>query len=89
MIIKLANKTDSTVNVEKLIEQLESKEIEFSTIDKLADSKLISHFDFSKIYFATQNPLEGNTNPGCGTWDIKNETFKPIRKSLDYQLSNK
>ena len=65
MIKIYGNFTDSSINIDSLINKLKNKEIEFTFISELSDNNKLSQSDYSKIFFATQNPLEGCTNCGC------------------------
>jgi len=75
MKITYSNHTDSDINVEKLIEQLRSKEIEFSYVQKLANEGKLSGEDFGKVIVETN--------------DTKGEELMVdmARESIRYQLS--
>ena len=55
-MVKFADKTDPNIDVNKLIEQLKTKEIEFSYVEQLGLNRKISGHDFAEIYIQTQDP---------------------------------
>lgn len=65
MLKKYGNFTNPLIDINVLINQIQNKEIEFSTVEKLADDNQISASDFSQIFLATHNPLQDCNNYGC------------------------
>ncbi len=57
----LTNKTCSTINVDELIANLNTKEIEFATINQLVESSKLSKIDFGRIVAETTWLHEDNS----------------------------
>ncbi len=69
--------TDSTVDVDEIFAQLNSKEIAFGVVNKLAQDNKISGADFGRI---VQETLEPHAPLKCCV-----DLAETIKRSLDYQ----
>ena len=84
MIVKYGNYTDPTLDINELINKIKKQEINFKDITTMAEDNKISGADLCKIVISVSN--FNKTDP---KYPVEILYVEPIRRSLDYQLSNK